>query len=153
MVAAPKEKFFRQLTTTLEREDLPADPRFCDFASRDRNRVALLAELEPIFLTRTAAEWTELLVSAGVPNGTVQSVEQALIDPQVLARGSVVDIPHPHWGNVRPAYRGDQAQLSRAPRRGEHSDQVLAGLLGYPSDKVAELARLGAFGGDSPIVR
>jgi hypothetical protein len=42
-------------------------------------------------------------------------------------------------GAERPEYR-------RAPQRGEHSEEVLSGLLGYSRERIAELAGEGAFG-------
>jgi crotonobetainyl-CoA:carnitine CoA-transferase CaiB-like acyl-CoA transferase len=151
VVATPKEKFFRRLAAVLGREDLATDQRFVDFVARDSNRAALIAELEPIFVTRTAAEWTASLATAGVPVGTIQTVEEALTDPQVVARGMVVETPHPRWGIVRQVgtplrVTGNPVRPSRAPHRGEQTDQILEELLGYPPGKIADLRRRNAFG-------
>nr|WP_322786039.1 CoA transferase [Nakamurella lactea] len=151
VVAAPKEKFFIRLATALQREDLSTDPRFVDFAARDEHRDALLAELEPIFRSRTAAEWSEILAAHGVPSGTVQSVQEAMRDPQTLARGSVIEVQHPRWGTVRQVatplrVAGHHAPPARAPQRGEHTRSVLTELIGYTEGRLAELEEGGAFG-------
>src|SRR3712207_7112618 len=50
------------------------------------NRDALIPILEECFLQRTAAEWVEALHAAGIPAERINTVEEALKEPQVLAR-------------------------------------------------------------------
>jgi crotonobetainyl-CoA:carnitine CoA-transferase CaiB-like acyl-CoA transferase len=150
VVACAKEKFFGRLALAIERPDLAADPRFVDFASRGRHREVLLAELEPVFVTRSTAQWATILSDAGVPSGPVQSVQDALVDPHTVARGSVVSVDHPHWGAVHqvasPLRLPGGAAPSRAPRRGENAGEILSQLLGYSAQAVESLTRSGAFG-------
>ena len=151
VVACPKEKFWRLLCDALGRTDLAADARFVDFAARDRNRNALLVELDAAFAARTTADWLARLGAAGVPAAPVNGVVEALEDPQAVARGAVVEAEHERFGTVRtiatPLRVGtDTRAPTRAPRRGEHTDQILADLCGYDPARIAELARTGAFG-------
>jgi crotonobetainyl-CoA:carnitine CoA-transferase CaiB-like acyl-CoA transferase len=60
-LAAQFDAEFEALCTALDRDDLAAEPRFADWPSRIAHRVELSAELEPIFQTRTAAEWEAFL--------------------------------------------------------------------------------------------
>jgi crotonobetainyl-CoA:carnitine CoA-transferase CaiB-like acyl-CoA transferase len=151
VIACPKEKFWHALCDVLGRPDLVADDRFADFAGRDRNREALLAELDVAFATRTTAAWLEALAAAGVPCAPVNDVVTALADPQAVARGAIVEAEHERYGTVRtiasPLRVGDEARpVQRAPRRGEHTADVLAELCGYDSAEVEALAASGAFG-------
>jgi crotonobetainyl-CoA:carnitine CoA-transferase CaiB-like acyl-CoA transferase len=151
VIACPKEKFFRRLTEALGRPDLATDVRFADFAGRQEHRAALLAVLEPILASRSTAEWDRMLRAAGVPSGQVQTVADALREPQVTARGGIVDCEHPRWGTVRQVasplrLAGRAATVQRAPRRNEHAQEILTGLLGYSADAVAGLEGHGAFG-------
>jgi crotonobetainyl-CoA:carnitine CoA-transferase CaiB-like acyl-CoA transferase len=160
VVACPKEKFWRLLCDALRRPDLAADERFADFAARDRNRDVLLPELDAAFAARTTADWLAQLGAAGVPSAPVNGVPEALADPQAVARGAVVETEHERFGTVRtiatPLRVGPETRTpSRAPRRGEHTEQILAELCGYEPARIAELARAGAFGeatvGGAPV--
>ncbi len=151
VVACPKQKFWERLCETIGRPELAADPRFADFAARDRNRGTLLPILEEAFRERTTAEWLDALAAAGVPCGPVNDVEEALADPQAAARGALVEVEHPRFGTVRQVatplrVSEEQKPLRRAPFRGEHTEQVLVELCGYPRARVAELEADGVFG-------
>jgi crotonobetainyl-CoA:carnitine CoA-transferase CaiB-like acyl-CoA transferase len=151
VVACPKQKFWERLCETLERPDLAGDRRFVDFGGRHEHREELVPELRRSFLERTTDEWLERLTAAGVPSARVNDVSEALADPQVEARESVVETEHPSLGIVRqvatPLRVGpEEKPARRAPFRGEHTEDVLAELCGYSSERVAELSAAGVFG-------
>ncbi|SIM46623.1 CaiB/BaiF CoA transferase family protein [Micromonospora cremea] len=151
VVAAPKEKFWRRFTEVIERPDLATDRRFATLADRQRNAAALLPILEETMRLRTSADWDERLRAAAVPSGQVRSVAEAFEDPQAVARGLVVEADHPRYGTVRtiasPVRVGSAAATPRrAPRRGEHTEDVVTDLLGYSSDDIERARRDGAFG-------
>ena len=155
VVGAAKQKFWAALCEVIGRPDLSADERFATMAARNEHREELLPILDEVFATRTAAEWIGALVAAGVPASAVNTVEEALADPQTLAREDVVEHEHPTLGTVRsirtPLRLADGVErLERAPRRGpfrgEHTEQVLVELCGYASERVRELADAGVFG-------
>jgi crotonobetainyl-CoA:carnitine CoA-transferase CaiB-like acyl-CoA transferase len=149
VVACPKPKFWQLLCQAIGRPDLAADPRFEDFDGRDRNREALLAILDRIFLDRTTAVWVELLTEAGVPCAPVNDVPTAFRDAQVEARNAVVEYDHPHLGRVRQAASPlrvgtEPMPVGRAPTRGEHTHALLMEVCGYTEEQVAALAGSGA---------
>jgi crotonobetainyl-CoA:carnitine CoA-transferase CaiB-like acyl-CoA transferase len=151
VVACPKEKFWQRLTGVLERPDLATDERFATFADRQRNAATLIEILDERFATATSAAWLAALAAAGVPSGPVNTVEQALADPQTAARELIVETDHPRWGTVRqlasPVRVGpERPSYRRAPRRNEDADHVLRTVLGYDSARIAQLGSAGAFG-------
>jgi crotonobetainyl-CoA:carnitine CoA-transferase CaiB-like acyl-CoA transferase len=155
VVACPKQALWERLCVAIERPELARDERFLTFADRDRHRDELLALLEPVFRTRSTAEWVAVLSAAGVPSAPVNDVAAALDDPQVAARDAVVEIPHPVLGPVRHVaspFRidGFEPPLERGPFRGEHTASLLRDLCGYADERIAELARDGVFG-DLPV--
>ena len=152
-VACAKQKFWEMLCAALDRNDLYEDPRYADFGARNENRDELLAILRETFEKRSNEEWIEILAEAGVPMGPVYDVETALQDPQVEARGSVVEIDHPNLGPVRQVASPlrvdidrEPLPLDRGPFRGEHTDQILRDVCGYEDQQIAELREAKTFG-------
>ncbi len=97
-------------------------------------------------------ELTRQLQAAGVAAHTVQHSPQIIADPQLLHRGTPVRVPHPRHGDVW--VEGSQARWSRTqpgpafagPPVGHHTHEVLAGILGYDDDRIAQLVIDGAIG-------
>jgi crotonobetainyl-CoA:carnitine CoA-transferase CaiB-like acyl-CoA transferase len=157
VVAAAKQKFWERLCEVAGRPELSDDPRFATMAARNENRNVLLPILEELFLERTVAEWLDLLVPAGVPSAKINSVLEALEDEQTVARGGIVEHEHPSLGAVRTIASplrlsgegGEDLRAqppTRAPFRGEHTEEVLVEYCGYSPARVRELYDAGVFG-------
>lgn len=151
VIACPKEAFWRRLARALGRDDLASDPRFRSFETRREHAEELTDALEETFRLATTTEWIARLSAARVPCGPINTVPQALADAQTAARRMVVEVEHPAFGTVRqvgsPLSVGDaRPAYRRAPARGEDAGYVLNELLAYPSERVQELTRVGAFG-------
>jgi crotonobetainyl-CoA:carnitine CoA-transferase CaiB-like acyl-CoA transferase len=151
VVACPKEKFWQRLAEVLGRPDLATDGRFATMADRREHAGELLEILDAAFLARDAVEWLELLRAAGVPSGPVNTVAEALEDPQTIARGLVVETEHPRFGTVRQVaspvrFGADPPTYRRAPARDEAAAHVLRDVLGYDERRIVDLRDGGAFG-------
>lgn len=92
-IAANRDSQWQALARHLGRADLLDHPDFATREDRKRNRHALRAELEAVLGRRPAAEWVPELNALGVPAGPVQSVPDALNDPQVAGRGLIGTLP------------------------------------------------------------
>lgn len=157
IVGAAKEKFWSRVAAVIDRADLVEHPRFATMAARRDNAAALLGILEPIFLTKPVEHWVGAFREAGVPTGEVKSIGQALTDPHVAARGLIVEAEHPHYGSVKtlasPVRVGPaHAPPVRAPRRGEHTRELLGDLLSMTDEDIDSAARCGAFGSSAASV-
>lgn len=151
VVACAKEKFFERLAVAVGRPEWLDDERFATFDARERHRELIVGLIEEVFLARSSADWLDLLMAAGVPCGPVNTVAEALVDPQLEARELLVEYEHPVLGSVRQlaspvrvgAPRTDHAP---APERGADRDRLLGDLLGYDRARIESLAASGAFG-------
>jgi len=145
-----KDKFWRDLVETLGAPELAEDARFRTFADRFANKDALLPLLQARFATRTTSEWLDRL-RGRVPCAPVNDVRQALADPQVLARDMIVEVQHPDFGPLREVRspvrtEGEIRHPARAPRLGEHTDQILREILSYSDGTIARLRATGVIG-------
>ncbi|MPZ92292.1 MAG: CoA transferase [Actinobacteria bacterium] len=158
VIACAKQKFFEALAPAILKPELVDDPRFKDFEARRAHMEELTAILDEVLETDTTESWVSRLVRAGVPCGPVNSVQDAVRDPQVAARELVVETEHPVLGMVRQiptAVRvgNPREDHRRAPMPREDTDYVLSALLGYEKDKFDELSSAGAFGDPTDVDR
>jgi len=134
MVAVGNDSLWRRFAPILGLEHLLEDPRFVTNPDRVTHRDELIPLVAEVLATRTTGEWIEVLDAAGVPVGPVQTVDEVVHDPQVLARGMVLETEHPTAGPLR--MMGCPVRLSATPPAlrtpppllGEHTDEVLAEL-------------------------
>ncbi|MFK7890869.1 MAG: CaiB/BaiF CoA transferase family protein [Granulosicoccus sp.] len=91
------------------------DPRFASNEQRLLHREAINGYVTEALRTDTQAVWLKRLNDAGVPAGKVQSLAEALYDPQVAAQDMVLDVDHPGHGNVRMT--GFPVKFSETPLR------------------------------------
>ena len=141
MVFCAKEKFWQSLCQTLEIPDLAHDPRCKSFDARLQNRDFVVSTLKPIFLRKTTREWLALL-RGGVPSAPVNTLGEALNDPQVV-RDMIVEADHPVFGNVKqvdsPIRIGERRRPVAAPAYGQHTDEILISSLGYTPEQIRTL--------------
>ncbi len=134
IVAVGTDRLWRRFCEVLEISgSVGADERFATNPGRNEHRETLIPLLEERLARRDAAEWVEALVAADVPAGPILFPDQTLQEPQVLARGMVVELEHPLIGTVRsignPIHMNDGPTYRRhPPRLGEHNEELRAEL-------------------------
>lgn len=117
-VAPSTETIVRRFLRELGLEKLLSEPRFETNEMRLRNRAELNALINDALSTKTQDEWIERLNAAGVPSGRVQSLTEALADPQVAAQDMVMHVPHSNHGDV--GMTGFPVKFSRTPLTVRH---------------------------------
>lgn len=143
-IGAISQSNWERTAAVLGRPDLPSDPRFVGNGDRMRHRDALVEEMSAALAERDTDDWVERFERAGVPAGPVKTMGQVLEDPQVKARGMLVEVEHPVAGNVTALgcpikfSGGDGVSRRGAPLYGEHTGQVLVEL-GYSMDEIVAL--------------
>ncbi len=113
------------------------------------NLPALVALMNAVIATRDKAHWIAAFDAAGVPVGPVNTVGEALADPQTLARGMVVETVHATAGLTKSLgcpvhFSATPTSVTRpAPLLGEHTREVLADA-GYSAAEIDALVAEGA---------
>ncbi|MFZ1403045.1 MAG: CoA transferase [Anaerolineae bacterium] len=150
VVAVGSERLWQRFCQTLAIEQtVGQDPRFRTNSDRLQHRADLIPLLAEVFATQDASFWLERLRAADIPCGPINEVDEALNDPQVVARGMIVEQEHPVVGPVRSV--GNPVHLSETPvsyrlpppSLGQHTVEVLRSL-GYADEQIEQLRAEGA---------
>jgi crotonobetainyl-CoA:carnitine CoA-transferase CaiB-like acyl-CoA transferase len=145
MISVGNNDQFARLCAALGLPALEQDKRFDSNAMRVQNRAALVPILESAFAAWKIADIVAALDVASVPAGPVNDMPQVFADPQVKARGMQIDVPHPLsnlLSLVANPIRFSETKLDRydpPPLLGQHTEEVLSGLLGMAQDGIARL--------------
>ncbi len=146
------EQHWRNLIVAMGRPDLAEDPGYADHT----RRAARMEEVDA-----AVAAWTvgldrdEVWASCRdhhVPAAPVRDLAEVLVDEHLHQRGYLVEVDHPELGRVTLPrspirYEGsDQRELVPSPALGQHTDEVLAEVLGLDASQLAALHRTGAIG-------
>ncbi|WP_411564100.1 CaiB/BaiF CoA transferase family protein [Pseudomonas shirazensis] len=140
---------FRKFAEVAGQPQWADDPRFATNKQRVANRAELIPLIRQATVFKTTAEWVAQLELAGVPCGPINDLAQMFQDPQVLARGLALSIPHPLAGSVPQV--ASPIRLSETPVEyrqappllGEHTEAVLSELLGLDEQAVRQLRATG----------
>ncbi len=133
----------------LDLEDLKDHPEYADNTARAKNRDALRKIMNERLATRSAIEWTNIFIQAGVPAGPVYNLNQVFEDPQVKHLGLAEEVKHPLIGALRQLSNplrmesiGNKTVKTHPPVLGEHSEEVLRSF-GVAEDEIAALIKKG----------
>jgi crotonobetainyl-CoA:carnitine CoA-transferase CaiB-like acyl-CoA transferase len=149
VVAVFAEKFWRGFCLAVERPEWETDPRFAGNRDRQAHRGTLVPLVEALFRQRSTDEWLVRLQREGVPAAPILGVDRVLADAQVGQRQMVVRMDHPQHGvlpTLGTPVKVDGClglEVAPPPRLGQHTEQVLRGLLEYPDDRILALRQAG----------
>jgi crotonobetainyl-CoA:carnitine CoA-transferase CaiB-like acyl-CoA transferase len=131
LICANTEKMWASLCEVLELKSLTDDARFLTNELRHQHRNELEPLLNRAFSGQTREEWLKRLNAHNVPCAPVNTIQEALADPQVRHRKMVTKIDHrlggelEILGNPIKMSRSPSAQAISPPLFGEHTDEVL----------------------------
>ena len=145
ILAVGNDAQFERFCELAGRSELAADERFRCNSDRVRHRQALVPEVVSIMQQRSSSDWLEALNARGIPCGPINNLDQVFADPQVRHRGLELELEHPTAGSV--ASVANPIRLSQTPIEyerappllGQHTDEVLAGVLELDAETIASL--------------
>jgi crotonobetainyl-CoA:carnitine CoA-transferase CaiB-like acyl-CoA transferase len=146
MIGVSNDRVYKRFCTAMERPDWATDARFVTNVLRAKNRAALDSQIQTRFLTAGVAHWTAVFDTHDVPVSPIQTAEQVLADPQVVALGQLqqVDLPgDDHASAMIPRLPFSLSVNAPAiagppPRLGEHGRDILRDA-GYTETQIEEL--------------
>ena len=114
---------------------------------RVAHREILIGMLRPMLMQRSLGAWIAALEAANVPCGAINSIDQVFADPQAVARGLTVAMDHAGAGTMDLV--ASPLRLSRTPPEyrsappllGQHTDEILGGLLSIQPSEIEALRR------------
>jgi len=146
---ASEQAFWKNFCEVVGRPELFERWPGSKYADHARGNRALQRELREIFRTRSTADWLRLGTEKNFPVAPVNTSKTIASDPQFQARFPWY--PHErHGADMLPFpvhYLGEELPApGRAPTVGQHTEEVLARVLGYDAERIAQLRAKGAFG-------
>ena len=144
-VHVPDNIIWKRFCEVMERSDLIDDERSATSPARAQNHGFLDPIISAFMATMTRDEAVEKFNAHGVPVAPVYTAEDVFADPHIEARGMLMPIDDPEVGTYRFARTApmleENAELPRnpAPALGQHTREILEGLLDYSSSEVDAL--------------
>ena len=145
ILATGNDGQYQRFCDVAGRADLAEDARFATNRDRVENRGVLGPILRDIIAAQSRSFWLAELEKVGVPCGPINNLEQVFDDPHVQARGARREVEHPAGGLIptvaNPIRLSESPiQYERAPPAlGQHTDDVLADMLGMDAAGIAKL--------------
>ncbi|TRW47634.1 CaiB/BaiF CoA transferase family protein [Georgenia yuyongxinii] len=145
VIATGTNRLFADLCDVLSLTGVKDDPRFVTNVVRVENRAELIPLIEEVTRTRTTAAWLAIFEANGIPCAPVNTMAQALNDPQMVANDGIVEVEHPSVGKVHvlasPYHLSEASTAVRRPppMLGEHTAEILREVLGVETGAYAEL--------------
>ncbi|WP_153108871.1 CaiB/BaiF CoA transferase family protein [Propionivibrio limicola] len=156
VIAAQVDEAWKRFAKRVGGEALAADRRLHSAAGRNAHRLKILAIVRPWVAQRRVAECLAALEEIDVPAAKVQNIEEVLADPQIKARGMLVEQEHPVLGKVQLANlpyhfsECDTTLKTAAPLLGQHN-RAIAARLGYSSSEIDALVRDGVLYAEAAV--
>jgi len=144
VIGVNNQRLWERFCEAIDAPDLLNDPDYVNPRERVVHRDALRDRIESIFAANTTEHWVERLLAKGVPCGPINTIDQALADPQIAARGLLEEIDGRRFIRAPIGFSRTPASIRRGVAQiGEHSAEVLTEA-GFTPDEIENLVASGA---------
>ena len=137
------------LMRVIGREELIDDPEWSTPQKRLPKLDQCFAMIEEWTKTKTKFEVMETLNPLNVPCGPILSIEELINEDALVKTGTVVEVDHPERGKYRTVgnpikLSNSPTEVKRSPLLDEHTEEILADVLGYSAEDIDSLREAGA---------
>lgn len=145
VIACLTNSFWGNICRSLGMDDWAKDSRFDTLEKRRDIRDEVNERISAVTSQKTVNELVDVFVQNQVPHAPILGIRDALSQPQAVAREMVVETDHAVLGKIPIVNRsikfpGDRQPVPDAPPvLGQHTDEILGGLLGLTPNQIAEL--------------
>jgi len=145
VIACLMNSFWQRICQALGRPEWVQDPRFETIEQRRDHRGIVNEMIAQFTCQMPVQELVDLFSQHQVPHAPILGIQAALAQPQAVAREMVVETDHAVLGKIpvvnRPIkFPGDPQPIPTAPPvLGQHTDQILADVLGLTPEQIARL--------------
>jgi len=147
---ASEQAFWKNFCVAVGREDMFERWPGAEYADHARGNREMQRELVEIFKTKTSADWIQFGIDKNVPIAPVNTPKTIVDDPQFQDRFGWIgqdrlgadQLPLP----IKLLDGAAEETPTKAPEPGQHTDEVLADVLGYDTERVEKLRSAGALG-------
>jgi len=101
MICVGTDGQFEKFCAMLKHEEWAKDPRFLSNTLRKQHEVELVQMIANVTITKTRDEWITLLQQYKIPGGRVNTIAEALAQPQLIARDMIGEIEHEQYGTIK----------------------------------------------------
>ncbi|MEG0471129.1 MAG: CoA transferase [Solibacillus sp.] len=101
MICAGTDGQFQKLCAILDRKEWANDPRFVTNTLRKQHETELVEMITELTMQKTRDEWIDLLQQYKIPGGRVNTIAEALQQPQILARDIIGELEHEQYGKMK----------------------------------------------------
>ena len=157
VIAAQVDEAWKRLAQVVGGEPLAADTRFHSPTGRNTHREEILGHVRTWTMAQSSVKsCIATLDAADVPCAPVQTIDEVVADPQVKARGMIVEQDHPVLGRIQLPNlpfrfsESDTSPRSIAPLLGQHN-RAIAKRLGYSAEEIDALIRDGVLHAEEAV--
>lgn len=147
IVACLTNNFWERICKALGKPDATNDPRFDAIQKRRDNREAVNALVSEFTSSKSVQELVDLFTEYQVPHAPILGIQEALSQPQAVAREMVVETEHQVLGKIPIVSRSikfpgsEQPVPSAPPVLGQHTYEILKDVLGLSDDRIEQLRK------------
>jgi crotonobetainyl-CoA:carnitine CoA-transferase CaiB-like acyl-CoA transferase len=152
VIAAQVDDAWKRFAALVEQRGGPAgfaaDARFHTTAGRNAHRLDILAVVKPWVAAQRVADVLAMLDAIDVPGAKAQRIDEVLADPQIQARGMVLEQDHPVLGKIKLPnlpfhFSGCDTTITQvAPDLGQHNTEIAASV-GFSAEQIAAMQQDG----------
>jgi formyl-CoA transferase len=135
---------WQKICDVIGKPEWKEDPRFATPPLRLPHMNEIFGAIEEWTMTKTKYEVMEICNPLDIPVGPILSMKEISEEPSLRESGTIVEVDHPQRGPYLsvgcPVKLSDNdVVVERSPLLGEHSEEILAAVLGYSAEEIASL--------------